>query len=62
MTGRIFAYRPSPWVFDRLFFPGSDPSTAMGLMGTASFLIGCLPTYEMIGRAAPLLLLGVELE
>jgi MFS family permease len=81
-------------VFDRLFFPGSDPSAAavaafgtlaagyvarpvggilfghfgdrlgrkrtlvstMTLMGAASFLIGCLPTYEMIGRAAPILL------
>lgn len=81
-------------VFDRLFFPGTDPSaaavaafgalaagyaarplggilfghfgdrlgrkrtlvTTMALMGTASFLIGCLPTYEMIGRAAPVLL------
>lgn len=81
-------------VFDRLFFPGSDPSaaavaafgtlaagyvarplggilfghlgdrlgrkrtlvTTMTLMGVASFLIGCLPTYEMIGRAAPVLL------
>lgn len=81
-------------VFDRIFFPGSDPSaaavaafgalaagyaarplggilfghfgdrlgrkrtlvTTMALMGTASFLIGCLPTYEMIGRAAPVLL------
>ena len=81
-------------VFDRLFIPGSDPSTAamaafgtlaagyvarpvggilfghlgdrlgrkrtlittMTLMGVASFLIGCLPTYEMIGRWAPILL------
>lgn len=81
-------------VFDRLFFPGSDRSTAavaafgtlaagyvarplggiifghlgdrlgrkrtlittMTLMGATSFLIGCLPTYEMIGRAAPILL------
>ena len=81
-------------VFDRLFFPDSDPSTAamaafgtlaagyvarplggiafghigdrfgrkrtlvatMSLMGVASFLIGCLPTYETIGRAAPVLL------
>lgn len=81
-------------VFDRLFFPDSDPSTAaiaafatlaagyvarplggilfghigdrlgrkrtlvatMTLMGVVSFLIGCLPTYETIGRAAPLLL------
>jgi len=81
-------------VFDRLFFPGSDPPAAavaafgtlaagyvarpvggilfghlgdrlgrkrtlvatMTLMGVASFLIGCLPTYEMIGRAAPVLL------
>ncbi len=81
-------------VFDRLFFPDSDPSTAamaafgtlavgyvarplggilfghlgdrlgrkrtlvstMTLMGVSSFLIGCLPTYETIGRAAPLLL------
>ncbi len=81
-------------VFDRIFFPGSDRSTAavaafgtlaagyvarpvggilfghlgdrlgrkrtlittMTLMGAASFLIGCLPTYEMIGRAAPVLL------
>ena len=81
-------------VFDRLFFPGSDPSAAavaafgtlaagyvarplggilfghlgdrlgrkrtlvatMTLMGVASFLIGCLPTYETIGRAAPVLL------
>jgi MFS family permease len=30
--------------------------TTMTLMGVASFLIGCLPTYEMIGRAAPVLL------
>lgn len=81
-------------VFDRLFFPGSDPAaasvaafgtlaagyvarpvggilfghlgdrlgrkrtlvTTMILMGVASFLIGCLPTYEMIGRAAPIIL------
>ncbi|MGV1006640.1 MAG: MFS transporter [Candidatus Nanopelagicales bacterium] len=81
-------------VFDRLFFPGSDPSaaavaafgtlaagyvarplggilfghlgdrlgrkrtliTTMSLMGAASFLIGCLPTYETIGHAAPVLL------
>ncbi|MGV0991122.1 MAG: MFS transporter [Mycobacterium sp.] len=81
-------------VFDRLFFPSSDPSaaavaafgtlaagyvarplggilfghlgdrlgrkrtliTTMSLMGAASFLIGCLPTYETIGHAAPVLL------
>ena len=81
-------------VFDKLFFPGSDPGTAavaafgtlaagyaarpvgailfghfgdrlgrkrtliatMSLMGVASFLIGCLPTYETIGRSAPILL------
>lgn len=81
-------------VFDRLFFPDSDPATAaiaafatlaagyvarplggilfghigdrlgrkrtlvatMTLMGVVSFLIGCLPTYETIGRAAPVLL------
>ena len=86
-------------VFDRLFFPGSDHSTAavaafggmaagyvarplggilfghigdrlgrkrtlittMSLMGVASFLIGCLPTYEMIGRAAPVLLVALRI-
>ncbi|TDE53156.1 MFS transporter [Nonomuraea mesophila] len=86
-------------VFNRLFFPDSDPLTgtllafltyAVGfvarplgglvfghfgdrlgrktllvvsllMMGTATFLIGCLPTYETLGPAAALLLTGLRL-
>ncbi|MFC5827334.1 MFS transporter [Nonomuraea insulae] len=31
------------------------------LMGTASFLVGCLPTYESIGVAAPILLICLRI-
>lgn len=31
------------------------------MMGTATFLVGCLPTYEQIGVAAPVLLLVMRL-
>ncbi|GAA1736791.1 MFS transporter [Nonomuraea bangladeshensis] len=86
-------------VFNKLFFPESDPLTgtllsfltyAVGfvarplgglvfghfgdrvgrktllvvsllMMGTATFLIGCLPTYETLGPAAALVLTGLRL-
>lgn len=86
-------------VFNKLFFPESDPLTgtllafltyAVGfvarplgglvfghfgdrigrktllvvsllMMGTATFLIGCLPTYETLGPAAALLLTSLRL-
>lgn len=31
------------------------------LMGTASFLVGCLPTYESIGVVAPILLICLRI-
>src|SRR5258708_18776734 len=33
----------------------------LGLMGLATFLVGCLPTYDSIGWLAPALLVGCRL-
>jgi MFS transporter, MHS family, shikimate and dehydroshikimate transport protein len=36
-------------------------STTVLIMGFGTFLIGCLPTYQQIGIASPLLLIGLRL-
>ncbi|MFC5834458.1 MFS transporter [Nonomuraea insulae] len=41
--------------------PGDDPALASYPRGAASFLVGCLPTYESIGVAAPILLICLRI-
>src|SRR3970282_1738921 len=49
-------------VISTKFFPSDNPTAAfLSLMGGATFLIGCIPSYETIGFMAPLLVLILRL-